>query len=284
MNLNRKEIEDFRLSIARLCRLPAIDIRILQNGKFIISDLDQSTANRIIYLLKQQAYIDTVNIIKNHNVKSSDLWKMAAYPNKDFTRYSIEGLLKETLQEEYGYGYSRYELIDALKKLGYKYKWDKYSDAQLYYMLNWAENKKVKIEKENQEAAEETAKLYSNQKKNKKLDWYTQYKGYDIYIDDKLNAFSIEGINQLFNSDQEAIEYIDNMIDDEIIDESRKKKKKDWYNMPTANCVKRTQSAIMSTAGTDLNINIMNHNLSNNLNNSGEATGNASSDTSSSVE
>ena len=112
---------------------------------------------------------------------------MAAYPNKDFTRYSIEGLLKETLQEEYGYGYSRYELIDALKKLGYKYKWDKYSDAQLYYMLNWAENKKVKIEKENQEVAEETAKLYSNQKKNKKLE-ITKHPDADKLIVTKVNV------------------------------------------------------------------------------------------------
>lgn len=104
---------------------------------------------------------------------------------------------------------NRNELIDAIKALGYKnYHFKDHSDGELYHIYQWAlkkaDEKKKSIEYNDSQIKNTLDDLG---------DWITQYKGYDIYFN---GDYIVKDLNMRFSTEEEAIDYIDYTIDDDI--------------------------------------------------------------------
>lgn len=91
MQLNNKQLNTYRNKINQLCHMPCL---LHENGIFELHNLDESSANFIVTVLKKQPFITDVRALESskYNFNKIDVSNGFVKPEKYFT---IRGLLKD---------------------------------------------------------------------------------------------------------------------------------------------------------------------------------------------
>lgn len=112
------------------------------------------------------------------------------------------------VSEEIGKNWSRNQLISELRKYR-NYKFDKYTNQQLFVILNRIINDNKKKKEQEETHLEKEKSTYPVYKKDVLL--YNNYKGINIYVD-KNNTFYTDKYHA-FASEEDACEYIDSITE-----------------------------------------------------------------------
>lgn len=161
---------------------------------------------------KEASSSSTTNSSVSNNSKDSEFIQEVPDSGEDEPFY----FTLDMFEESFHYGESREQLISQLEKLGYHYKWNKYSDEQLFRMLDVKEKKheedkaNYEYEKElqKQKAAPNPSYFVADTNDLDNYDWVCEYYGNDIYYKKSTDSFIIDGSPIEYPTEGEAIEAI----------------------------------------------------------------------------
>lgn len=160
--------------------------------------------NRRIEILRPDDFKNKAEALSRKK-KNKDIF-ITPNPGDPEAMDSFNNSTSDSVTESIGLGYNRQQLIDAIKEFGVKYKFDKYTNQQLYKILNQLNDKKNNNTNSKKKNSKRNLKIHKDYD-NPTYNFVGTVNDKGIYFNKKTSEYEVEGYTIGFASEEDAADF-----------------------------------------------------------------------------